>query len=512
MTRPRFRCSIDQLLFAIAIAGANCAVLRSIYDGFQVDRWIDSPGRLSVVTIVAFLPLTNVALLGVIRLLRSVRQGGRRRSAGACRWSRATISFMSAHFLILGSVVCHDRPDAVQSYVEEMRFRANELAGGRLEQLLETASVRSVELVELVLAAALVSGPAIVLSYIVSCVMRKSGHRLSHVRHWIVMGLASASFVCVGLAIVVSPQPVPRRTPVRLDFVVADAATRRPVQGAFVRIVNAFDREALGPRGLTDRLGRVQLADDFTADGQCNALRYMGSFSTWGRWLEVTAAGFQSTRIPLGEVIGMEADLARPPLAHVQLTKGVTPSAEFVEIAASYSRAPKHRRAGRRLEIEPNGRFAWVRWSCKSNQRMFGRLRRHGAEIQLVPIHRPGTETSPFVPTRYRAVRWGDRLFVCSLEDGTLQRLCRASILRPRPLFPQQINGSYVRSSDDKKPCVGMPQLPLAIWIQFVRDEFRLEDEAGTLRLVVDAVRSKIPRFLPLGSSARETVAVARGD
>jgi hypothetical protein len=205
------------------------------------------------------------------------------------------------------------------------------------------------------------------------------------------------------------------------------------------------------------------------ARGERNAFQIMGTFSPWGRWLEVSAEGRRTRRIPLTEALGTDADPTSPPPGTVALARGEPPEETLRDLAGTYMLGG-YGFGGCAFVIEPDGRFAWNAWGCTFHTEEYGHVKRRGGEIELVPIPQPGREVNPLVTSRYRTVPWGDRLYLSLADDGELRDFCRTALMPDRP-SRKGVYGSYRRLSDGDAPPPGLPRLPAGVWVRFVADE-----------------------------------------
>ncbi len=211
----------------------------------------------------------------------------------------------------------------------------------------------------------------------------------------------------------------------------------------------------------------------------------MGVFSPWGRWLEVFASGYQTVRAPLPEVLGPHVNLGHTGLGKVSLIKGKTPEDPFREIAGIYS--VQLGMGGSAFVIEPDGRFAWSAAGCRSHDQAYGRLKIHDGEIELVLIRHPGEEIHPLMTWKYRATAWGDRMYFSGTDYRELRELCR------RALMPNRRASFYScwifsRQSDRDKPQVGLPRLPLEVWVKFLLDDLSLRNKDSSVRLALESL------------------------
>lgn len=217
---------------------------------------------------------------------------------------------------------------------------------------------------------------------------------------------------------------------------------------------------------------------------------HFGAFSPWGRWLEVCAANYRTTRLPLPQVLGRHVVLGETHLQTVALTRGKTPEDAFRDIAGCYTRDTGYGGSG--FRIEPDGRFSWSAWGCTPpSLQEYGSLNRTQDSFQLEPIPHPGEETHPLVKGKFRRIEWGECAYFTFADDANLTRFCRASLTpnHPRNFGPP----IYCRESDLKKPQTSLPRLPTRVWVRFLFQEASLQNEDGLLRLGIE-------RFLRCGT------------
>ena len=307
-------------------------------------------------------------------------------------------------------------------------------------------------------------------------------------RFRVMTGLVEFGFAVAALAICLTPQPFEEEQDVVLDLRVIDQDSGRPINSAFLCVTDAFttfgpllsDREACpdagGLRALTDADGRARLTGHFEASGERNAFRAMGAFSAWGRWLEVSAAGYQTVRIPLPRVLGPHVHLGRPGLGTVTLVTGTTPEGPLRNIAGIYTTGFRGF-GGSALEILRDGRYVYFAAGCTGTYQEYGNLERNDGEIQLVPIPHPGKEMVPEMPLRYRAIEWGDRRYLTSTDENDLREFCQAAL---NPNSDGRAAG-LLRLSDQNKPRTGLPRLPARVWIAFLLEKMGLRNEEDRL-------------------------------
>jgi hypothetical protein len=471
------------LLFAVAVVAANCWGFRRFYG---TDLY--TGGRISYRLLpagVGVLPLFNVALIGTwlfaAKQLRSLRNG----RAANPRSSLSGVAYFSLHFLLLGGLVSHLMPDAIQSvqvildavteYAAESWGAVFSEPGGTVPWVIVDSSILGI----------FISGPPLLLSWIGQALATRCAATLPRRRFRAMTCLVSLGFASAALAICLTPQPFEDEQEVALDFQVVDEVTGRPITAAFVCITDPFSHDSppIPPRALTDDDGRARLTGRFVVHGERNAFRTMGLFSPWGRWLEVSAAGHGTRRIPLTEVLGQFVDPVRQGARNVALARGGTRADSFRDLAGIYTDGGRGF-GGRWFEIEPDGRFAWCEWGCvPPDSREYGYLKRHGGAIELVPVPHPGRDIDPHVTVKYRAIEWGARLYLCATDQHEFRAFCRAALTPNRPSNSDYIDGSYLRESGRDKPRTGLPRLPIEVWAKFLTDEMSLNNEEGSLRL-----------------------------
>ncbi len=493
MHLPRVRFTVGTLLFAVAVVALNCWGFRHFF-AVPVYEF----GKVSYRSLpagVGVLPWVNVATIGTwlftARRIRSIRHG---RAANPQSYSSG-VTYFSLHFLMLGGLVSLFVPDATHC-VQEVLDIATEFAA----EAWKTAFGEPGEAVPWVILNSLIldvfiSGPPLLLSWIGQGLATRCAATLPRRRFRVMTCLVSLGFASVALAIGLTPQPLDDEKEVDLDFQVVDKASGRPIAGAFLCMTDPFfpDPTSTPPRALTDTDGRARLPGRFVVRGERNAFVTMGVFSPWGRWLEISAANHRTRRIPLAEVLGPFAAPNLPGLGKVALDRGETPEHLFRDLAGTFSRGGGF--GGSWFKIEPDGRFAWCAWGCVSpDSREYGYLKRHDGEIELVPVPHPGEEIHPAMTLKYRAIEWGDCLYLSVADERELQGFCQKALIPNRPWHSLGGYGSYLRESDRDKPQTGLPRLPPELWVRFLANELSLNNEGGSLRLALDSFLPKTPR------------------
>jgi hypothetical protein len=280
---------------------------------------------------------------------------------------------------------------------------------------------------------------------------------------------------------VVSPDYFTGDLEVPLEFVVVDAGDGRPIEGALVRVVDAFrDENATGSHSGRD--GRARMRHGFAMRGVSRSYRRSGSVSFEDCWLEVSAAGYRSSTTTLLDFTGTRRDLddPRPPVITVALREGMDPAPALGGIASTYYRgygAPPDES----LTILPDGRVAF-RWTQSSGcsafpARNLGFARLSDSVLILYFLLRDGQSpyksNGEFGRTEFQTqvellpVSWGQRTYLIPREE--MLGFCNAinQGLEPR----NQAEGlSYLRADDWKKDVAGWPELP-AEWMPFLLRE-----------------------------------------
>jgi hypothetical protein len=78
-----------------------------------------------------------------------------------------------------------------------------------------------------------------------------------------------------------------------------------------------------------------------------------------------------------------------------------------------------------------------------------------------------------------------------AIDDPNLYKFCRAALTPRRRANPDDPMGGYIcvsRPFDRSIPLLGLPPLPLRVWVRFVLDELNLRDEDGILRLTLESL------------------------
>jgi hypothetical protein len=308
--------------------------------------------------------------------------------------------------------------------------------------------------------------------------------------------LVSLGFTAAGLAIAFSPQPFVGEVEVEINLRVVDRNSSQAVAAAFVNLCDAFaeipgaffSRELAPSCALTDRQGRARLVSRFIAEAEHNAFQTMGGFSPWGRWLEVSAAGYKTVRMPLSEVIGFHGELGRPYVRTIALDRGTTPKDPCADICGIYtwgSTDPLVLIVT--LEIRSDGRFAWT---CADHHWPFaeyGTVKRRNRDIELLPVWNPDAKHPHGRPWMLQTIEWGDRPYLSDTDEYSVHEFCRAA------LFPNEWSRTrlesypgYLRRADLRRRQFGLPKLPARVWLTFLLNKLRVRDQTRILSLALD--------------------------
>lgn len=402
----RVRFTTGMLLSVIAVVAANCMCLRQL-DGMGHAHLARSFWYGCLAVEVGVLPLANVALIGTLlsaaRWLPSTLHGrtGHRQS------SLSAVTYFSLNILILGGLVSRFMPEAIPREVEICEAATGYAARGWLYVFGEPRNTVAWAIFNGSILGLLISGPPLLLCWIGHLLARRCTATLPWRRCRAVTCLVSFGFASAALAICLTPQPFEEDQEVPLDFQVVDEVSGRPIAGAFVCMTDPFSRDSSPnpPRAFTDADGCARLTDGFIARGERNAFQTCGIFSSWGRWLEVSAEGHCTRRIPLPELLGSFSDPARQGVCEVRLTQGETPRNPLRCIAGSYSTGGGF--GGCWLKIEPDGRFAFCEWGCTYRSEEYGYLTLNDGTIELSTIPHPGREVDPAVISKVPSDQMG---------------------------------------------------------------------------------------------------------
>jgi hypothetical protein len=491
MRLPRVRFTVGQLLVAVAVVAANCGVLQLGYEMFENALFEGPPLSILPFSFVGSLPLINVALIGILLFLARRLRSFHGVSGVNPRPSPAGVTYFSLHFLAILTIVTVFMPGAIDSYLETLSSVMDYAARGWSTVFSRFKDGFPWVVFGCLIFGVFISGPALLLSWIGGLLARRCAATLPRGRFRALTCLVSFGFMGVALAVAVTPRPFADEQNVELDFQIVDKDSGQPIGAAVLRMTDPFNSTSIPPSAFTGADGRAKLTAYFKASGQRNAFRTMGAFSPWGRWLEVSAPHYQTVRIPLAEVLGPHTDLERPRLRKVGLTMGTTPEGPFHDIAGSYNPMDMVN-AGCSFEIEPDGRFAWHAWGRPGpDSQAYGYLKRSEGEIEFVPVPQPGRKIHPLIILRYKAIKWGDRLYLSTTEDRDLQSICRAALTPKHATSYGGPHWAYLRASDREKPQTGWPRLPAKVWVKFVLDKMCHRDEESRREL---ALKSLIPR------------------
>jgi hypothetical protein len=500
MRLPRIRITVGHLIVAVAVVALNCWIYRVIESDERSSGRDEALWRMPEDFLISFVPLMNVVLIG--STLVAMKWLGAASTSGKSR--PPAITFFGLHFLAIGYLFfnfVYGRSGQEESFLDSyfdvvLNWWANspeKYLPEFLQQIVNSPIFDDVSI------AVLISGPLLVFAWIGRLIAWRFASKLS--RKWFLatVGLISLGFAGIDLAIVTTPRKFEDSRQADLIFRVVDKSTGQPLEGARVTISNPFeDRSPVesassvaGPDGL------ARLSDRFDAYGERNVFQEIGAFSTWGRWLEISANGYQTARIPLTDVLGPEVDLDHIRLGTISLVPGQTPEDTFKDLAGSYHSTTNHI-AGYRFEIQPDGRFIFSSSSCTSSASEYGFLKRSGAEIELLPIPRPGMEPFWLMAFKFQIIQWGD----CRYFSFRFHKFCKGALTPYRERRAGDAYDTCIRSDDDQKIPTGFPSLPIGAWAEFLTYELGVDPEKcvarnaiGVARNAIGSIRFQVRRF-----------------
>ncbi len=478
MRLPRPQISLKHLLFAVAIVAMNCAAYRYLFGELGRDGTGSVLGIVSEDFIVGVIPLLNVVMigsaLGVVRRLRTPRCGRQFRLHSR----PAGTTFFSLHFLAICCAAAAFMPEAIE--IEQV---AEVIPQAWLEALREWARAFPDAMLECAILGLWYSGPPLLLSWIGGLLANHCAATLSARRFKALAVTVSFGFATVALAVCVAPRPFADDRDVDLDFRIVDNESTQPIVGATLRLTDAFHPFVITACALTSANGRARLTDRLPARGAKSAFQTFGSFSPWGRWLEVAAPGYRTALVPLPEALGPHVDLCQSRIHRVLLTKGTSPPAPFADVAGDYF-WPGGQDAGALFRIAPDGRFDYFMGPLESGA--YGRLRRNRDTLELIPTPLPGVEMNPLMAKKFRKIQWGECVYFIVAHDANLTVFLPVSL---KPKHPPDYGAlPNYRLSDHRKPRTGLSRLPAGVWLKFVLQEASLQNKDGLLRLGIERV------------------------
>lgn len=411
MRLPRMRVTICDLLILVAPVAGNCGVLRVLGDRDRISQWEEF--------LLIFLPLMNVALIGsaiqVARWMRVRRPGEATSGVSA---SPSALTYFSVHFFLIELLLDVFRPAVLTAYCEAMRWLALDLVGGSWAESARVRPSATSLALEATLIALVCSGPILILAWVGRLLAVRCAATIPHRRFRLMTGLVSFGFAAAALAIVMTPREfADDEGEIALAFKVIDRTSGKPVPTAVLRMTDPFDPNEPSPGALTDAGGRAQLIGRLAVVGARNLFWTVGSASTWGRWLEVSAPGYQTARLALPEVLAPSIALETPVIGAIALARGETPEPPFRDLAGIYS---NNRRGynGVVIKVEPDGRFASLITDSNPIRREYGYLKRGEEEILLDAIPHPGNKSIPMKAPSFRRVKTGDPFHLRTTARG----------------------------------------------------------------------------------------------
>jgi hypothetical protein len=478
MRLPRVRFTVGTFLFAVVFVAVNFRAFQRFNES-QIWRVCAFPYR-AIPSGVGVLPLFNVALVSIwlfaARRLRSLQHGCPKDTRSAL----SGVAYFSVHFLLLGGLMTLFIPDTVQQ-IESLLDQVNSYVAESWGPVFgEPGGSAPWLIVDSLILGSIISGPPLLVSWIGQTLAIRRASTLPRPRFLALAGLVELGLLGVALAICLTIQPFETVQDVTLDIQVIDENSSRPVAAAFVRITDPFsdctsellidESPAPFPKDLTNNDGRARLTGRFIVRGEYNAFQAWSRPLLWGRWLEVSAVGHRSLRIPLTDAVNPSANPMSPSLRTISLTRGNPREDSFRDLTGVYV-CDGHGFGMSWIQIEPDGRFAWCVGGCLPDFHEYGYLKRHGEEIELASIPNPGRGIDPVMPSRYRAIEWGDRLYFSHADEQALQEFCHAALNPARRSKSDDVHRSYLRTSVTDKPRQGLPRLPAKVWLKFLIGE-----------------------------------------
>lgn len=490
MHLPRARATVGTLLCFVALVAVNIRVFRPYYEretSIGSSLWSYRIPRYEL----GLIPLLNVAAIGSWLFLTNRLRAYRCVRKGEGRWPRSdvahVIAYLSVNLLVTLLLARHFVPDAddrcQEAYESVLAVVANRwyavLGSPNGSVPWMTAGCA--------LAGVMVSGLPLALVWIGRTLARRAATTLPLARFRLMVVLVTIGFAGADLAIALTLRRFEDEQKIALQFRVVDAETSLPMRAAFVCLLDPFSYDdSIPPRALTDGDGWGSFDAQFVVRGETNAFMTLAEFDPWGRWLVVSAPGYQTRHVPLAELLGSVAEAADAGLGEVALARGDAVDKSFGDVAGTYAMGGNGF-GGWTLQIEADGRFAWEESGCMPPPlREYGHVERRGDELALVPIAHAGNEGSPDMQCRYRIVDWGPRRYVAPVEE--LEDFCRQVLTPSRPSRSSRCYGFLSSCAERDSPRTGLPQLPANVWARFLRSEISLQNKDGTLRLALDSL------------------------
>jgi hypothetical protein len=480
MRLPRIRFTVGTFLLMVAFVAVNFLTLKRVND---TDLY--SGGKYYSYRLLPFdigiLPLFDVTLVSVwlfaAKHLRSLQRG----CAEHTRSSLSGVAYFSFHFLSFVGLIALFAPDVqqqIESLLDQITRSVAERWGAAFGE--PGGSVPWIIAESLILGTA-ISGPFLLLSWMGQVLAIRCASKLPRARFLALAGLVELGLLGVALAICLTVQPFETVRNVSLDIQVIDEISGQPVPSAFAWITDPFsdcaselfigESPAPFPKALTDNDGKARLTGRFIVRGEYNAFQAWGRPLLWGRWLEVSAVGHRSLRIPLTDAVNVSAEPMSPSLRAISLARGNPRNESFRDITGIYV-SGGHGFGLSWLRIEPDGRFALCVSGCMPPDfHEYGYLKRHGEEIELVSVPNPGRGIDTLMMSRYRTIEWGDRLYFSLADEKALGEFCREALTPNRTSKSDEMSGSLLRITNSSRPREGMPRLPAKVWLKFLIGE-----------------------------------------
>ena len=481
---PRQQRSLRSLILIVAVAALNLAAYRAFYRRAGDDPSTVPLSLAAKDVVIGSLPLLDVALIGTLfYVLRRTPSSRRGREPLPCP-RPAGVAFLSLHFLCLGCVLFMLMPGPIKDYLATATLVTDREWQAVTDQYPVDCTLF---VMKCSILGILISGPPLLLSWLGSVLARHYAATVSQRRFAVMTCLVSFGFALTGLAIWLRPRPFAEEHDVELQLQIIDKDSCQPIGATAVRITDQLNPNAISPIAITDNAGWAKVTGRFPATGERIAFGTIGIFSTWGRWLEISASHLEMVRVPLAEVVGPHVELDRASVRKIEVSRDKPSGNSFQDIAGGYSSSIGEQ--AWHFEIEQDGRFVWTASGCiPPDDHECGYMTRDGQEIQVVPSPHPGHEFHGMMPLRLQAIRWGERLYLSATEDYEFQAFCRAGLNLKPPANAVYSVGGYVRDSDRGNPRTGLPALPPKVWVNFLLDLLGRRNDNGSAKPAVESL------------------------
>lgn len=245
------------------------------------------------------------------------------------------------------------------------------------------------------------------------------------------------------------------RSTVPVTVNVADSATRQPIANARVSLSHpAKVWTAVGANTAPD--GRVVIQGVFTATGDSSTRKNSCWVDFLGYWVECSAPGYRSERVPLAAYVGTRIDprtsAPRTVLVALERENLVKPG-PFAAIAADYTLGDFE--CIWTVRIDADGRCQVIAHSTYGDRAVSaGTVRLIDGALDISPVGEEDRRNLQSMATQLDVVTWGERLYL--VPQGEFPRFLNAARDRVEPR--RSAFGSYLlREGDWEKTVTGWP-------------------------------------------------------